>query len=261
MNDACQPPAVLLKLRCNCRHLISDRTARESPSVLPWHCVTNDATFVILVRAHLILDSPVMYSLLRSFLAHVVEYAVLSSSMVSQLVNANQEPLMSGVTIPVPKFGQTARRDAWWLQPLLVLPRSLHLSSTPPGRHYRATITPGGPTCRLFTRRRFLALPRIVGSAQARLVARLVAVLSCPADSVGSRGVSPHLLLLSRSVLQSLLGRSSLLHRRRAAKVYRGENSFPLILQNIHRYFLYLALLFLIVLAGMSGKPCGSWIP
>ena len=32
-------------------------------------------------------------------------------------------------------------------------------------------------------------------------------------------------------------------------KRYLGENSFPLIFQNIHRYFLYLALLFLIVLA------------
>jgi hypothetical protein len=31
-------------------------------------------------------------------------------------------------------------------------------------------------------------------------------------------------------------------------KSYLGENSFPLILQNIHRYFLYFALLFLIVL-------------
>jgi hypothetical protein len=31
-------------------------------------------------------------------------------------------------------------------------------------------------------------------------------------------------------------------------KHYRGEQSFPLILQNVHRYFLYLALLFLIVL-------------
>ena len=30
---------------------------------------------------------------------------------------------------------------------------------------------------------------------------------------------------------------------------YRGERKFPLILQNIHRYFLYLALLFLIILA------------
>ena len=29
---------------------------------------------------------------------------------------------------------------------------------------------------------------------------------------------------------------------------YRGENSFPLILQNIHRYFLYLALIFIVIL-------------
>ena len=40
------------------------------------------------------------------------------------------------------------------------------------------------------------------------------------------------------------------LRRRRAAQAaICGENSFPLILQNIHRYFLYLALLFLVVLA------------
>ena len=32
-------------------------------------------------------------------------------------------------------------------------------------------------------------------------------------------------------------------------KKYRGENSFPLIIQNIHRYFLYLGLLFLFILA------------
>src|SRR5437667_3278440 len=32
-------------------------------------------------------------------------------------------------------------------------------------------------------------------------------------------------------------------------KSYRGENSFPLILQNIHRYFLYLGLIFILFLA------------
>jgi hypothetical protein len=32
-------------------------------------------------------------------------------------------------------------------------------------------------------------------------------------------------------------------------KSYRGENSFPLILQNIHRYFLYIALAFIVILA------------
>src|SRR5215472_8153886 len=30
---------------------------------------------------------------------------------------------------------------------------------------------------------------------------------------------------------------------------YLGENSFPLIMQNIHRYFLYVALIFLVILA------------
>ena len=39
------------------------------------------------------------------------------------------------------------------------------------------------------------------------------------------------------------------MHRRRAAEAYLGEHSFPLILQNVHRYFLYLALLFICVLA------------
>jgi len=32
-------------------------------------------------------------------------------------------------------------------------------------------------------------------------------------------------------------------------KGYRGENSFPLIIQNIHRYFLYVALIFLVILS------------
>jgi hypothetical protein len=37
-------------------------------------------------------------------------------------------------------------------------------------------------------------------------------------------------------------------------KSYRGENSFPLIVQNIHRYFLYLALVFLVILAHDAWK-------
>jgi len=37
-------------------------------------------------------------------------------------------------------------------------------------------------------------------------------------------------------------------------KGYPGENSFPLIVQNIHRYFLYLALLFILVLAHDAWK-------
>jgi hypothetical protein len=32
-------------------------------------------------------------------------------------------------------------------------------------------------------------------------------------------------------------------------KKYRGENSFPLIIQNVHRYFMYIALLFIVFLS------------
>jgi hypothetical protein len=35
---------------------------------------------------------------------------------------------------------------------------------------------------------------------------------------------------------------------------YRGENSFPLIVQNIHRYFLYVAVIFLFLLTWDVGK-------
>ena len=42
-------------------------------------------------------------------------------------------------------------------------------------------------------------------------------------------------------------------------KVYRGENSFPLIAQNIHRYFLYLALIFLVFLGHDVWKAL--WFP
>src|SRR5579863_507521 len=37
---------------------------------------------------------------------------------------------------------------------------------------------------------------------------------------------------------------------------YRGEGSFPLILQNVHRYFLYLALVFLVILAHDVWSAC-----
>jgi len=37
-------------------------------------------------------------------------------------------------------------------------------------------------------------------------------------------------------------------------KTYWGERSFPLILQNVHRYFLYLALVFLVILAHDAWK-------
>ena len=43
-------------------------------------------------------------------------------------------------------------------------------------------------------------------------------------------------------------------------KCFRGEHSFPLILQNLHRYFLYIALPFLVILATDAWKVSGSMV-
>ena len=58
-----------------------------------------------------------------------------------------------------------------------------------------------------------------------------------------------HLLLLPRRVLQGVLGRPAGLRRRRAAEAVPRRGRLSAHLQNIHRYFLYVALLFLVVLA------------
>jgi hypothetical protein len=66
---------------------------------------------------------------------------------------------------------------------------------------------------------------------------------------LGPWRLSAHLLLLSRCLLQSRFGPIPL-HAPwwNRAKTYLGERSFPLIMQNAHRYFLYLALIFLVIL-------------
>src|SRR5262249_20141166 len=55
------------------------------------------------------------------------------------------------------------------------------------------------------------------------LVAGVALLLAGPADPVGAGRVSRHLLLLSRSLLQSLLGRSPRLRGRRAAPQLLGR--------------------------------------
>jgi len=44
-------------------------------------------------------------------------------------------------------------------------------------------------------------------------------------------------------------------------KSYRGEKSFPLVIQNVHRYFLYAALIFLLILASDAYKAMWFYNP
>jgi hypothetical protein len=130
---------------------------------------------------------------------------------------------MSQIDVPLTPsgFGATKRADNWWVQPLFVF---LGLSSfivyatwaALQGQHFRF-----GPYLSPFYS------PELIGSSTAWFGARPTWL---------PVWVSAAMLILWAPVGEP-------------RKKYLGERSFPLILQNIHRYFLYLALIFLVLLA------------
>jgi hypothetical protein len=159
---------------------------------------------------------------------------------------------MSSATINLKRrsFGQTMRRGAWWAYPLLVF---LALSAFVvystwaafQGEHYRF-----GPYLSPFYS------PELFGSAQALFGPK-------PAWIPDWLPFSPALLILwapagFRFTCYYYRGAyykafwadppSCAVGEPRGHN-YRGERKFPLILQNVHRYFLYLALIFIVFLA------------
>ena len=163
------------------------------------------------------------------------------------------------------RFGETMRRDRWWVQPGDRLPPALQLHrATPPGRPSRATHYTYGPYLSPFYS------PELFGDSPHAWFgpkpgwwpawlpfSPALLILPFPGTLPG------HLLLLSGRVLQGVLGRPAGLRRGRAAEdATAARRPFPLIVQNIHRYFLYIALL---LPAGarctMSGRRSGSPIP
>jgi len=147
-------------------------------------------------------------------------------------------------------FGKTLRRDAWWAQPLVVLGAlsTFVVYSTWAafqGEHYAF-----GPYLSPFYS------PEIFGPSPHSILGPK------PASWPSGLPFSPALLILWAPALFRL----TCYYYRGAyykafwadppacavgepRKRYRGESSFPLVIQNVHRYFLYLALLFLVFLA------------
>jgi len=147
-------------------------------------------------------------------------------------------------------FGQTTRRDAWWVQPVVTfigLSAFLVYSTWAAfqGEHYTA-----GPYLSPFYS------PEIFGSSPHALLGPK------PGWWPAWLPFSPALLILWAPGLFRL----TCYYYRGAyykafwadplsctvgepRKSYLGEASFPLIMQNVHRYFLYIALIFLLLLA------------
>jgi hypothetical protein len=161
---------------------------------------------------------------------------------------------MAQAQLPVRHFGQTSRRDLWWLQPLLVF---LGLSTfivyatgaAFQGDHYRF-----GPYLSPFYS------PEIFGGADSWFGPK-------PGWWPGWLPFSPALLILwapggfrlTCYYYRGAYYKSFWLDPPSCTvgeprQGYRGEASLPLILQNVHRYFLYLALLFIVLLAHDAWK-------
>jgi len=155
-------------------------------------------------------------------------------------------------------FGETTRRDLWWIQPLVVF---LGLSgfivyatwAALQGEHY----THGNYLSPFYS-------PELFGPSEHALFGPR------PAWWPAWLPFSPAIL-----ILWAPAGFRLTCYYYRGAyykafwadppsctvgeprKTYLGERSFPLVLQNIHRYFLYLALVFLVILSIDAWK--GLW--
>lgn len=153
------------------------------------------------------------------------------------------------VTIPVRRFGETSRRDAWWVAPLGVfLALSAFLVYSTWAAFQNAHYAHGPYLSPFYS-------PELFGSSPHAILGPK------PAAWPAWLPFSPALLILP---FPGLFRVSCYYYRGAYYKAfwadppsctvgeprssYWGERSFPLILQNAHRYFLYVALGFLLIL-------------
>ncbi len=159
---------------------------------------------------------------------------------------------MSSIDVPLQggRFGKTSRRDLWWLPPLLTfLGLSLFVVYATwaafQGNYYRS-----GPYLSPFYS------PELLGNADHALFG------AWPHWWPGWIPLSAALLILwapggfrltcyyyRGAYYKAFWADPPSCTVGEPRKHYRGERSFPLILQNIHRYFLYIAIVFIGILA------------
>jgi hypothetical protein len=146
-------------------------------------------------------------------------------------------------------FGETARRDLWWAQPLVtfIVFGSFIVYSTWAafqGEHYRF-----GPYLSPFYS------PELLGSATAWFgpkpgwIPSWIPFTAALLILWAPGGFRFTCYYYRGAYYKAFWADPPACAVGEPRHSYRGERKFPLILQNVHRYFLYLALLFLIILA------------
>ncbi|HVJ16036.1 MAG TPA: hypothetical protein VM686_11420 [Polyangiaceae bacterium] len=159
---------------------------------------------------------------------------------------------MAQIDVPVERlrFGQTSRKDAWWVVPIVVFTILTSFLSYATWAAFQNAHYTYGPYLSPFYS------PEIFGTSPHAMFG--------PMPDIFPSFIPPSPALL---ILGFPAGFRLTCYYYRGAYYkafwadppscavgeprhsYRGENSLPLILQNVHRYFLYAALLFLVFLA------------
>jgi len=158
---------------------------------------------------------------------------------------------MSSIDVPLKRgrFGQTSRKDFWWVYPLLVF---LGLGAfivyatwaAFQGDHYRF-----GPylspfySPELFSKDGLYSWFGITPTWMPLWVTAAILVLWAPG------GFRVTCYYYRGAYYKAFWADPPSCTVGEPRKRYLGERSFPLIMQNVHRYFMYLALVFLVILA------------
>lgn len=151
---------------------------------------------------------------------------------------------MSSIDVPLSnnRFGQTARRDLWWVQPVVMFLGFSAFIIYSTWAAFQAEHFRFGPYLSPFYS------PELVDSRPAWLPVWL------PFSAAFLILWAPGGFRLTCYYYRGAYYKAFWADPPNCAvgeprKTYRGERSFPLILQNVHRYFLYIALIFIVLLA------------
>ncbi len=157
---------------------------------------------------------------------------------------------MSSVDVPLVrgKFGQTSRRDNWWVQPLVVfLGLGTFIVYSTWAAFQNAYYEFGPYLSPFYSPLLFGDSPHSwFGSRPAWLPAFVSAAMLILWAPGGFRFTCYY---YRGAYYKAFWGDPPSCAVGEPRKSYWGERSFPLIFQNVHRYFLYLALIFIVLLA------------